>query len=169
MSVLSKRARDAAVSQPHHAPRQVDPPRFMTLKRLTMAGATAFLAINLWTGAPLLALWAGSQVEGETSLTMRALLVVIVVLLALVVAMTLALTWLNNRYDELIGRPRGERRVPWLRSMRAEAEGHVESRVGITALERIVIVSVYIAVVTLLLWLTLFAGSSVPPQLRGPG
>jgi hypothetical protein len=24
------------------------------------------------------------------------------------------LTWLNNTYDELIGRPRTERRVPWL-------------------------------------------------------
>jgi small neutral amino acid transporter SnatA (MarC family) len=100
---------------------------------------------------------------------MKALLAVLVVFVVLVVAMTLALTWLSNRYDELIGRPRSERRVPWLRSMRAEAEGHIESRVGITALERIVMVSVYIAVVTLLVWLIFFAGSSVPPQLRGPG
>jgi hypothetical protein len=161
--------RDAAVSQDHDVATRVAPPRFIALKRLTMAGATAFLAINLWTGAPLLALWAGSQVEGETSLTMTALLAVLVVLLVLVVAMTLALTWLNNRYDELIGRPRAERRLPWLRSMRAEAEVHVESRVGITALERIVMASVYIAVAALLLWLVFFAGSSVPPQLRGPG
>ena len=141
--------------------------RFMALKRVTLAAATAFLAINIWTGAPLVALWAGSQVEGETSLTMRALLVVIVVLVVLVVAMTLALTWLSNTYDELIGRAQTERRMPWLRSMRAEAEIQIGSRVGITALERIVMMSVYIAVIALLVWLVFFAGSSVAPQLRG--
>jgi len=146
---------------------QRDPPRFLMLKRVTLAAATAFLAINVWTGAPLLALWAGSQVEGETSLTMRALLVVIAVLIVLVAVMTTALTWLSNTYDQLMGRPLTERRRPWLRSMRAEAEIHVSSRVGITALERIVMMSVYIAVITLLVWLIFFAGSSVPPQLRG--
>src|ERR1039458_3622852 len=75
--------------------------------------------------------------------------------------------WLNNTYDELIGRPRTERRVPWLRSMLAEAEGHISSRVGITALERIVVLSVYIAVITLLIWLVFFAGSMVPSGVRG--
>jgi fatty acid desaturase len=74
-------------------------------KRVALAAATAFLAINLWTGAPLLALWAGSQVESETSLTMGALLVVLAVFIVLIVAMTLALTWLSNTYDHLIGRP----------------------------------------------------------------
>lgn len=143
------------------------PPRFVTLKRATMAGATAFLAINLWTGAPLLALWVGSQVGDQATLTMKAVFVVLIVLAILVVAMAVALTWLSNSYDELIERPRAERRPPWLRSMRAEPEGHVSSRVGITALERIVMLSVYIAVITFLVWLIFFAGSSVAPELRG--
>jgi hypothetical protein len=51
--------------------------------------------------------------------------------------MGVAIAWLNNRYDELIGRAEGERRHPWLRSMRAEAEGHVSARVGTTATERV--------------------------------
>jgi len=139
----------------------------MALKRVTLAALTAFLAINIWTGAPLLALWAGSQAEDETTLTMRALLVVIVVLVGLVATMTLALTWLSNTYDELTGRPQTERRKPWLRSMRAESEGDISSRVGITALERIVMISVYIAVITMLIWLVFFAGSMVPGAWRG--
>ena len=132
-----------------------------------MAAATAFISINLWTGAPLLALWAGSQVGDQAVLSMTAVFVVLLVLAVLLAAMAVALTWLNNTYDELIGRPRAERRVPWLRSMRAEPEGHVASRVGITALERIVMLSVYLAVLTLLLWLVFFAGSMVPGSLRG--
>jgi hypothetical protein len=39
--------------------------------------------------------------------------------------------------------------------------------VGITALERVVMVTVYIAVIALLVWLVVFAGSELPPQLRG--
>lgn len=127
-----------------------------------MAAATAFLSINLWTGAPLIALWVGSHSSDDTVLSMHAVFVVVLVLAVLVFAMAMALTWLNNTYDELVGRPRTERRAPWLRSMRAEAEGHVSARMGITLLERIVMSSVYLAVVTLLIWFFFFAGSSLP-------
>jgi hypothetical protein len=74
----------------------------------------------------------------------------------------MALAWLENTYDELIGRPRPERRLQWLRSMRAEDEGHVSARVGVTLLERIVIASVYVAVISLLIWFFFYAGSPVP-------
>jgi uncharacterized membrane protein YhaH (DUF805 family) len=134
----------------------------VTLKRLAMAAASAFLSINLWTGAPLLALWVGSHSSNDTVLSMQAVFVVVIVLAVLVFAMALALAWLNNAYDELIGRPQTERRLPWLRSMRAEAEGHISARVGITLLERIVMTSVYLAVITLLIWFFFFAGSSMP-------
>jgi hypothetical protein len=140
----------------------------MALKRLLLVAATAFLSVNLWTGAPLLALWAGSQVGDQGTLTMTAVFVVILVLAALVTTMAVALIRLNNAYDELIGRTRVERRVPWLRSMRAEAEDHVDRQVGVTALELIVMTSVYLAVIAFMIWLVFFAGSSVPPGLRGP-
>jgi len=146
-----------------------DAPRFLTLKRVAMAAATAFIAINIWTGAPLVALWVGSQVVRQKTLSMTAVVVVVVVLAALVFAMAVALTWLNNTYDELIGRPRAERRLPWLRSMRAESDGHVSSRVGTTALEQIVTLTVYVAVIVLLVWFFFFAGSPLPSGFHGGG
>lgn len=133
-----------------------------------MAAATAFISINIWTGAPVLALWIGSQVT-EDIFSFTGVVVVLVALAMLAYGMGLILTWLSNSYDELIGRPRIERRPAWLRSMRAEPEGHVSSRVGVTALERIVMASVYCAVIGLLVWLVFFAGSMVPSELRGPG
>ena len=72
------------------------------LKRTMMAAATAFIAINLWTGAPLFALWVGSQVVGKSALSMQAVFVVVIVLAMLLFAMVIALTWLNATYDELI-------------------------------------------------------------------
>jgi hypothetical protein len=131
------------------------------IKRAAMAAATAFLSINLFTGAPLLALWAGSQASGNTILSMKAVAVVVVVLAVLVVAIAFALTWLNNAYDALVGRPAGERRAPWLRD--ASARGFTSSRVGETLLERIVIVSVYVATIGLLVWFFFFAHASLSP------
>ena len=130
----------------------------MMLKRVTMAAVTAFVTVNIWTGAPLVALWAGSEVVAERTLSMAAVGVVVFVLAVLEFGLALALTWLNNVYDELIGRPRTERRAPWLRSMRDVAEGHISIRVGITALERIVVLNVYVAVIGLTVWLVFFAG-----------
>jgi hypothetical protein len=135
-----------------------------TVKRIAMVAATAFLSINIWTGAPLLALWVGARVSGQTVLSMKAVFAVVIVLAVLVFAMGVALAWLNNRYDELIGRAESERRSPWLRSMRAEAEGHVSARVGVTALERVVMASVYLAVLTFLIWFAFFSGPPFPSQ-----
>jgi hypothetical protein len=138
-------------------------PRFAMLKRSAILAATAFLAINLWTGAPLVALWVGSQVVGKSVLSMTAVFVVVAVLAVLVFSMALGLAWLNAQYDRMIGRPSGERRLPWLRSMRAE-EGIEEPGygVGITVLERVVMMSVYLAVICFLLWFFLFAGKPTP-------
>jgi hypothetical protein len=138
------------------------PPTFMTLKRAALAGATAFITVNFWTGCPLFALWVGSQVVGQQTLSMGAVGVVIVVLAALVFTLAIALTWVNNVYDELIKRPRTERRPPWLRSMRGESENHVSQRVGTTALELIVMINVYVAVIALAVWYVFFAGSPLP-------
>jgi hypothetical protein len=130
-----------------------------------MAGATAFVTANIWMGAPVLALWVGSQVTAKRALSMAAVGVVVVALAVVEFILAVVLTWLNNVYDELTGRPRIERRATWLRSMRAEAEGHISQRVGITMLERIVMVNVYIAVIALLIWFILFAGSPLPDTM----
>jgi hypothetical protein len=148
---------------PAHAERGgADGRRFLRLKRAGMAALTAFVTVNIWTGCPLLALWVGSQAVGHRTLDMGAVGVVVVVLAVLVFAFAMLLTWLNNVYDELIGRPRAEQRATWLRSMRAESEGHVSQRIGITLLERIVVINVYVAVIAFLAWFFLIAGSPLP-------
>jgi hypothetical protein len=136
--------------------------RLLTLKRVGMAAATAFVAANIWTGCPLLAVWIGSQAVGTKELSMGAVFLVVIVLAVLVFAMALLLTWLNNVYDAITGRERVERRSAWLRSMRAESERHVSQRVGITALERIVMLNVYVAVISLVLWYVLYAAPPAP-------
>ena len=137
------------------------PPAFMTLKRVALAAATAFITVNFWTGCPLLAVWVGSRVVGQQTLSMGAVVVVIVLLAVLVFALAIALTWVNNVYDELVKRPRTERRAPWLRSTRGESESHVSQRVGTTVLELIVMINMYIAVIALTIWVVFFTGS--PP------
>ena len=36
-------------------------------KRFGLAALMAFLALNVWIGSPLLALWIGSRIQGENS------------------------------------------------------------------------------------------------------
>src|SRR5664280_840236 len=127
-----------------------------------MAGATAFLAINLWTGAPLLALWVGAQVVGQNALSMKAVFIVVGVLAVLVFAMAVALAWLNAEYERLTGRPPREHRLSWLRSMNTQAEDMTLEGTRISVLERIVIASVYVAVIALLVWFFVFARSPLP-------
>jgi hypothetical protein len=133
------------------------------VKRLALAAATAFLAVNIWTGCPLFALWVGAHVVHERTVTMTSVFVIVVVLAVLEFGSAFALTWLNATYDMLIGRPRVERRPAWLRSMRAESERNVSQRVGITPLERVVMLNVYVAVILLAVWYVFFAG---PPFLH---
>jgi hypothetical protein len=149
-------------SSPGEIPGAVDNPRFVILKRTAMAGATAFLAINLWTGAPLLALWVGSQVVGQNALSMKAVFVVVVVLAVLVFLMAVALAWLNASYDRLTGRHSSEHRLSWLRSMNTQAEDTTLVGTRISTLERIVMASVYIAVIAFVVWFFAFAGSPLP-------
>jgi hypothetical protein len=148
----------ALASSDAKAEEQVKPHHLLALKRALLAGATAFITVNVWTGAPLFALWVGSRVSNSHILSMAAVGVVVVVLAVLELVMVFALAWLNNIYDELTGRPQIEQRATWLRSMRAEPEGHVSQRVGITTLERIVMVNVWLAVIALAVWWVFCSG-----------
>ncbi len=149
-----------------NAPTDAPPPageagsaRSTMCKRVALAGATAFVTANIWTGCPLLALWVGSRVVGQQALSMAAVGVVIVVLALLVSVMAVSLAWLNNTYDKLTGRPRADGRATWLRSMSAEGKDQIRRRAGTTAPERIVMVNVYVAVIAFVIWYAFFAGS----------
>ena len=139
------------------------------VKRLALASAAAVVAVNIWTGAPLLALWVGSRFEGwihsrdpGNGVTMRAVFVVVIVLAALELGLTFALTRLSGEYDELTGRPHEARRTsPWLRSMRGEREELARRRHGISVVERIVVLSVVGAALVGEYWFFFLAGSSL--------
>ena len=131
----------------------------MIAKRIALAAAAAFVTVNIWTGAPLLALWVGSQTAGPSGLSMTAVGVVVVVLVALVIALTALLGRINARYDRLTGRTVDRRVSPWMRSMRAERDDMTRERQGTSAIERVVVSSVTVAVLVFNVWFFFFAGS----------
>jgi hypothetical protein len=138
----------------------------MALKKIGLVTASALCSINIWTGAPLLAVWAGSKVQGNlNNLSMTAVFSVLVVLAATVFLLAWGLTWINAKYDDLTGRPPAARHTsPWLRSMRDEREEDTRRKYGISPVERVVVVSVVAAVLAFEVWFFFFAGSALPNQ-----
>src|SRR5215212_6965267 len=110
-----------------------------TAKRVALGSLTALAAVNVWTGAPLFAVWVGSKAQGNfTSLSMTSVFVVVLVLAVLELGLLFVLSWANARYDEAIGRPPPRRsRYPWLSSMRGERAEVIAQRQGVNAVERI--------------------------------
>ena len=82
----------------------------------------AFLALNVWTGSPLLAVWLGSKVQGEESQpSMGAYAVVILALIAFSWGLYQLLKLVMGAYQEATGTtPTVRSHAPWLRSMRGE-------------------------------------------------
>jgi hypothetical protein len=138
----------------------------LSIKKVALVIASALVSINVWTGAPLFAVWVGSKVQGSlSSLSMTAVFSVIGVLAICVFVLGSVLTWLNARYDQLTGRPPAARQTsPWLRSMRDERDTDVRHRYGISAVERVVVVCVVAAVLVFEVWFFFFAGSPLPSQ-----
>ena len=134
------------------------------LKKIGLVAASAVCSINLWTGAPLFAVWVGSKVQGNlNNVSMTAVFSVILVLAVSVFGLGFLLTWLNAKYDEVTGRPPAARQTsPWLRSMRDEREEEVRRKYGISGVERAVVASVVAGVLAFEVWFFFFAGSSLP-------
>jgi heme A synthase len=140
-------------------------PIAMAATRIALGVATALVAINVWTGGPLLALWVGSQAVGSDSLSMGAVFLVVLVLAVVEIGLAVALGWLSAKNDALTGRPVAPRRTsPWLRSMRGEREEVSRQSRGISGVERIVVISVVACVIAFEVWFFFFAGSSLPSQ-----
>ncbi|HYV14942.1 MAG TPA: hypothetical protein VE972_02865 [Conexibacter sp.] len=132
------------------------------MKRVGLAAAAAFVSVNIWTGAPLLALWVGSRTVPDSGLSMSAVFVVVLVLLVSVLGLAWLLNRLNERYNELTGVPPAQRRTsPWLRSMRSEREELVHQKQGTSAIERVVVVSVMLAAAAFNFWFFFLAGSPI--------
>ena len=133
------------------------------LKRFGLAALMAFLALNVWTGSPLLALWIGSRIQGEnTQPSMGAVAAVLLCLIVFSVVLYQALKRVTYAYQDATGTlPTMRTHAPWLRSMRDERPGSADSRARISAAERIVVVTVIVAVLVLEAWFFFLSGSSI--------
>jgi hypothetical protein len=137
-----------------------EPPPHAAAKRLALVTATALVAINTWTGAPLLAVWVGSHAQSGKVLSLRGVVTVLVVLAVLEFLMGLALTWLSSTYDRITGRPRfATQTSPWHRAKRGDRVQDIRSRFGMSAPEKVVAVSVILGVLGFELWFFFIAGS----------
>jgi len=133
------------------------------LKAILLAAAMAFLALNIWTGSPLLALWIGSRVQGSASQpSMGAFAVVILALIAFSVGIYQLLKLTMHAYQDATGTaPTVRTHAPWLRSMRGERPEHRNPRARISDAEKIVVVTVILAAAAFEIWFFFFSGSSI--------
>ena len=132
------------------------------LKPILLAAAMAFLALNVWTGSPLLAVWLGSRVQGENSQpSMGAYAIVIVALIVFSWGLYQLLKLAMGAYQDATGtRPTVRTHAPWLQSMRAERPDQ-RATGRISGAERIVVVVVLLAAAAFEVWFFFFSGSSI--------
>ena len=132
-------------------------------RRVGLGSVVVLLALNIWTGSPLLALWVASRVQPESQLGMSGFVTVVLVFGATSLLLVRLLAVVGAAFEEATGQSRAVRRhVPWLRSMRAERRRYPGEPAGITTLERLLIGMVVLAVMALEIWFFFFAGSPVP-------
>jgi hypothetical protein len=132
------------------------------LQRAALLAAMAVVAVNIWTGSPLLALWVGSRVVGEGSLTMGAVAVVIGCMLATSFVLIKLLGVLGERHDRLLGLPPAPRRQqPWMRSLSGERPSEQRRRAHVSALDVVLVATVLLAAIVFEVWFFFYSGSSI--------
>jgi hypothetical protein len=147
------------VAEPAHSPPRTLPAR---LKRAAVLAAMAVVAVNIWTGSPLLALWVGSRIQGTSGLSMGAVFVVIALMGATSFALVKLLGALGERHDRLLGLPPAKRRQqPWMRSLSGERASEQRRRSHVSGLDVVMVVTVLIAAVAFEIWFFFFSGSSI--------
>jgi cytochrome b len=132
------------------------------LQRAGLLALMAVVAVNIWTGSPLLALWVGSRVVGEGSLTMGAVAVVVGCMIATSIVLIKLLGVLGERHDRLLGLPPAPRRQqPWMRSLSGERPSEQRRRAHVSALDVVLVATVLAAAVAFEVWFFFFSGSSI--------
>ncbi len=133
----------------------------MAFRRAAVVLASAIVAVNIWTGAPLLALWVGSHAAGSTVLSMRAVAVVVGVLTGCVFTLARTLLWLNAVYRRLAALETEQRQPRWLAPL-ADEQRDIRMRASMTPVEWVLLISVQLAVGAFLFWFFFLAGSPLP-------
>jgi hypothetical protein len=131
--------------------------------------AMVVVAINIWTGSPLLALWIGSRVQPSGAPQMGPVFVVLIAIAVFSFLLGTLLARLGGAYDRLTGQVATvHRQVPWLRSMRGERPQYPGDRIRLTGLEQTLVVVVVVAVVAFEIWFFFFSTSPID-QRSGRG
>lgn len=131
-------------------------------KRLGLTIAMGVAALNIGTGAPLVALWVGSQAQGSGHPTMTSVGVVVVTFAALGYGLVALLSWLGGLHDRLTGvSPRVSAHAPWLRSMRGERPLYDDEAPRLTALERVLVVTVVVVTIVFEVWFLFYSTSPI--------
>ena len=115
-------------------------------------------SVVMWIGVPLGLIYLASQISDSSRPSVGPYLLV---LLGLPVGMAIigkCLGTLDRLHTRLTGRERDRHRSTWLRSMRAE---RTTSRRG-GVLDKVMILSVGLALIAFAVWFFGFAGSSLP-------
>lgn len=130
--------------------------------RVLVMAAMAVVAVNIWTGAPLLALWVGSQMQGDSGLSMGSVFVVIAVMAAAMYGLVRLLAVLGARHDRLRGRePARRRQLPWMRSFSGERLSDQRARQPVSALDVVLVAMVVLASLAFEIWFFFYSGSSI--------
>jgi hypothetical protein len=130
--------------------------------RVLLGAATTLVSVNLWTGGPVLALWCGSRIQASVgTLSMAAVGATVGVLVLETFLLYRLLAWLSIRYNAAIGRQMKRRQAPWLKPMSGERRT-IEAREPLSAVERIVMVTVVVGVEAFLVWFFFFAHYALP-------
>lgn len=139
-----------------------EPRQGSRLKRLVLAAAMGVVALNVWTGSPLLGLWVGSRVQGGGPPSMTAILVVAVTIGVVAFALTKLLAILGEAYERASGHTATVRQhAPWLRSMRGERPQYEGERPRLTGMERTLVIVVMLAAGVFEVWFFFFSGSPI--------
>ncbi len=134
----------------------------MRVRPALLALGITLASLNVWTGAPLLALWVGSRVQGESGgASMTAVLAVVVVLGVVAIALVQVVSRLSVQLDAVLGRRRARRTTTWLKPMAAERRTLEQRRAEVGPSERILVAVVARAVLAFEVWFFFFSGSSI--------
>jgi hypothetical protein len=122
----------------------------------------AIVAINIWTGSPLLALWIGSRIQGDRGLSMGAVAAVIACMVITSLLLIRLLARLGAAHDRLTGvAPAGRRQQPWMRSLSGERASSERRRARVSALDVVLIGTVLVAACAFEVWFFFFSGASI--------
>jgi hypothetical protein len=135
----------------------------LRIERVGLVVGMALATINIWTGAPLLAIWVGSRVQGGAGTTkMSTIVVIAAVLFALSIVLIRVLAAMDEVYGRVSGRKsRVQRHLPWLRSMRGERPHEHATDKSLSPLELVLVVSVVVCVVLFEVWFFFFSTSPI--------